>query len=347
MEKIVFCYNPRFELMSREMLKEMQLKLLKRQLHYVYNFSKLYNEKFKAEGFKPEDIKTLDDVKKIPVTVREDIESFMEKTGDPYGGICCVWTDGRQISIGQFLKGFPGEKPIYTAGTVDDFLMLTEQFVRQWKMMGIGKGDVVVLQVDGRGGTQLGMVSTTNPIYRPDVSRILNCKVLTVTNIVPVEVGRILQYLKFFKVSTIIALPQLFPALNEAFKVQGKTPKESGVKRVVLTTRERGLSDAARKRLEEVWGCEAYNIAYIPECQFYALDCQAHKGLHFWEDMFIVEALDEDNQPVKPNETGKLTITNLWAEGSPLIRFKTNMDIKLETEVCECGRTHSRIIPVD
>ena len=347
MEKVVFCYNPRFELMPREKLKDMQLKLLKRQLQYVYNFSNLYNEKLKAAGLKPEDIKTLNDIKKIPVTVREDIENYIEKTGDPYGGICCVWTEGRQVNLTQVLKGFPGEKPIYIAGTADDFLVLTEQFVRQWRMMGIGKGDVVILQIDSRAGSHLGMVSTTHPAYRPDVSRILNCKVLTVTYITPIEVGRTLQYLKFFKASTVVALPQLFSALNEAFKAQGKTPKESGIKKIVLTTRERGLSDAARERLKEVWGCEVYNIAYVPESQFYAVDCQAHKGLHFWEDMFIVEALDENNQPVNPGEVGKLTITNLWAEGSPLIRFKTDMNIKLSIETCECGRTHARIIPVD
>lgn len=347
MEKTVFCYNPRFELMSREQIKDLQLKLLRRQIQYVYNFSSLYNSKFKASGIKPEDIRSLNDIVKLPITVREDIENYIEKTGDPYGGVCCVWTEGRQINVGQFLKGFPGEKPVYIAGTVDDFLVLTEQFVRQWRMMGVGNGDVVILQVDGRGGSQLGMVSTTHPVYRPDVSRILNCKFLIVTYLTPVEVGRILHYIKFFKASTIAALPQTFPALNEAFKAQGKTPKEAGIRRIILTTREKVLSSAAVERLREVWGCEVYNVAYVPECQFYAVDCQAHKGLHFWEDMFIVEVLDENNQPVKPGKAGKLTITNLWAEGSPLIRFKTDMDIKLNTEICECGRTHSRIIPVD
>jgi phenylacetate-CoA ligase len=83
----------------------------------------------------------------------------------------------------------------------------------------------------------------------------------------------------------------------------------------------------------------------VRENTFYAAECEAYSGLHFWEDAFIVEVLDGRNEPLPAGETGKLTITNLFAAGSPIIRYRTALDVSLKEGECECGRTHARIIP--
>ena len=78
---------------------------------------------------------------------------------------------------------------------------------------------------------------------------------------------------------------------------------------------------------------------------FYAMDCLEQNGMHVWDDAFYVEALDEKNEVVGPGEVGKLTLTNLFAEGTPIIRYKTDIDVSIEEGVCACGRAHTRIVP--
>jgi phenylacetate-CoA ligase len=347
-EKVVYCYNPRFELMPREELKEFQLSLLKRQARYIYNFSELGKEKFDSVGIKPEDIKSLEDIRKIPVTVREEIEDRVDK-GDPYGGACCAWTDGREVITRQFLKrplltGWPPTKPIYLVMTTDDFFCLTEQFVRYWRMVGVEIGDEVLTQTDIFGGDHLGMVVTSSPVWRPDVARILKCTVAPIIRYFPTDPPRAIQYLKFFNFSTAFLFPELLTSVEDICKKQGLQPRGFGCKRIVVQDREVILKDADRRRFEQTWGCDVYRMLCVPENAFYAVECEARSGLHFWEDAFIVEVLDERNEPLPAGETGKLTITNLFAAGSPIIRYKTDADVSLKEDECQCGRTHARIM---
>jgi phenylacetate-CoA ligase len=345
-EKVVYCYNPRFELMAREELKKFQLSLLKRQVRYVYDFSSLAKEKFDSAGIKPEDIKSLEDIGKIPITVREEIEDRVDK-GDPYGGICCAWTEGREITVHHFLKGFPPVKPVYSVMTVDDFLCLTEQFVRFWRIVGIENGDIVLTQFDTCGGDHFNIVCTSSLVWKPDVARVLKCTVSPILRYIPIEPPRAVQHSKFLNFSTAFLFPEFLPAVEDICRREGISPKEFGYKRLVVQNRcgEGNLKETEKKRISEVWGCEVYSLLYVPENAFYAVECEAHSGLHFWEDAFIVEVLDEKNEPLLNGEIGKLTITNLFAEGSPLIRYKTDADVSLKEEECECGRTHARIIP--
>jgi phenylacetate-coenzyme A ligase PaaK-like adenylate-forming protein len=229
--------------------------------------------------------------------------------------------------------------------TVDDFFALTEQFVRFWRMLEIGKDDKVIAQHDGIRGDHLSIVCTSSPLLKPDVARVLKCTVATILRWIPTDPPRAVQYSKLFDFYAALLFPECIASVEDMCKREGISPKEFGYKKLVVQNRDGGLKEADRKRIGEVWGCDVYSLLCVRENAFHAVECEAHSGLHFWEDAFIVEVLDEKNEPLPAGETGKLTITNLFAEGSPIIRYKTALDVSLKEDECECGRTHARIIP--
>jgi phenylacetate-CoA ligase len=133
--------------------------------------------------------------------------------------------------------------------------------------------------------------------------------------------------------------------VEDILKREGKSPQELGFQIIVIRDREgkETLKAEQREKVEGTWGARVQNMLSVPENSFYAMDCAEKSGLHIWEDAFLVEALDERNELVTPGGIGKLTITNLFAEGTPLLRYKTNIDVILNEEVCKCGRTHLRM----
>jgi phenylacetate-CoA ligase len=151
-------------------------------------------------------------------------------------------------------------------------------------------------------------------------------------------------YSKLFKVANVFSALPFLSGMEEICKREGSSPKDVKYKSIVVRDRK-AVSKEVKDKLRETWGTKIQTMLYIPENMFYAQDCSDESGLHVWEDMFIVEALDENNEPVAAGKPGKLTITNLFAEGSPLIRYKTDIDVILNEDVCPCGRTHIRIIP--
>jgi phenylacetate-CoA ligase len=346
MEKTATCYNPHIELMPKERIKSLQLDLLRKQLYYVFNCSKLFNDKCTNANITPYDVRKLDDLRKIPVTTREDIENYIDKTGDPYGGIDCISTEHRRenILLISILKGMPPTKPIYGVMSRTDFSSLTEQYARQWVMLGIGKGDIVIVQHDALSGDHLGLVSTSYLSWRPDVYRLLHCIILVCPVFPVMDAPRMVQYSKLFNISSVFTQLPFLSFMEDICKREGSPPKDFKYKSIVARGREEIVSEEVKNKLREIWGAKVQTMLYTPENMFYAQDCPEETGLHIWEDMFIVEALNEENEPVEAGKVGKLTITNLFAEGSPLIRYKTDANVILNEDICRCGRTHLRIM---
>jgi phenylacetate-coenzyme A ligase PaaK-like adenylate-forming protein len=110
---------------------------------------------------------------------------------------------------------------------------------------------------------------------------------------------------------------------------------------------EKGLPATEIKgKYEQEWGLQFQSMLDIRDCLFYAADCPERMGLHVWEDMYIVEAIDEKTgKSVSSGKIGKLTITNLFAKAMPLVRYKADLDVAIDEKLCACGRTAARIIP--
>jgi phenylacetate-CoA ligase len=115
----------------------------------------------------------------------------------------------------------------------------------------------------------------------------------------------------------------------------------------VATTAET-LKKEARQEIEEAWGTKPFDVYGSTETAEAASECQEHRGLHIYEDMVILEVVDEDNRPVPPGTFGKkVLVTVLWNYSLPLIRYEISDHLKLSTEPCRCGRTFQRIEEIE
>jgi phenylacetate-CoA ligase len=142
--------------------------------------------------------------------------------------------------------------------------------------------------------------------------------------------------------------------VKKLLEEQKSSKRELGFKNIIIrgteypsVGEEKGLPTAERKgKYEQEWGLKFQSMLDIRDCLFYAADCPERTGLHIWEDMYIVEAIDEKTgKSVSSGKIGKLTITNLFTKAMPLIRYKTDLDVAINEKPCACGRTHARIIP--
>ncbi len=338
-------FNPKVEMMPRKELEKLQFDNLKRQLQYVYQKSEFYHQKLKQANIKPEDIKAQKDLDKIPVTTREEIQQKIKETKDPHGGRLC---QTRNEPLIAFSPEFPPEgEPIYLVINFKDAQFAVETLTRQLVMIGVNKNDRILHMSWSWNPLNSFLSPVYNNYTNQSVGDILNCTILHTEEVGP-DAPRALFTSKFFKPSTVIA-PHLALLGVKMEAEKQKIPIDTlGYKIIVFRDRKTLPKAEDKKTAEKEWGARTQSMLDIQDNLFYAMDCPQHKGLHVWEDMYLVEATDpKTGKTLPPGNTGKLTITNLFAEAVPLIRYQTTIDCKIETETCPCGRTHARIIPTD
>jgi phenylacetate-CoA ligase len=351
-EKVAF-RNPEIEMMPRDDLKGLQEVKLRRVVKYVNDNAPFWQKRFKQAGISPDEIKTLADLEKLPLITRADLQNNAKETGDPFGEACCLPSD--EIPF-VFSPEFPvSGEPVYLPLSIDDMVKIIEAVTRQWAMLGIG-GDIVIFQGwSFRVVKMLVSPGGCSTFVRniESVGGILNCQVF------PFDPFTLLAFhplwvVRYFKDVVFFTTVPLLEALGEIVTREGLSKKNLSLKKIIIRGtefpslgEEKGLPTAERRgKYEQEWGLQFQSMLDASDCLFYATDCSQRVGLHVWEDMYIVEAIDEKTgKSVAPGEIGKLTITNLFAEAMPLIRYKTDLDVAIDEQPCACGRTHARIIP--
>jgi phenylacetate-CoA ligase len=336
-------FDPVTETLPREKLEEIQFKKLSIKLRQTYENSELHHKKLSDAKIKPENIKKLEDMKKIPLVNKSDIGKRVID-GDPFGGTLCVDFDSSILVIGP--KFPPVDAPMYKPVMVDDIQWLINAFTRYWVMIGINRNERVLMNMPSTHIDQLLSTATLIPKITHGVSERLNCLALTNEGLLDVLIPRGLNMVKYFKPSTIFMPQSFIPKFENALKNLNLEPENLQLRSIVLVDDKESLSSADRKKWSEKFGADIHSRISIIENLSSATDCKEFDGLHAWEDLYIVESVDpESGEPVSIGETGKLTITNLFAEAAPIIRFMTDIDVSLDDEVCKCGRTHIRIFP--
>ena len=334
------------ETMPRSELKELQLKKLKKQVRYVYNNSPFYRRKFDEAGVKPEDIKTLDDLRKIPLTTRDEAVKDASPQ-NPFGGRLCVSEEDAAYIFSpqdQVLKG----PLLYTAYTHDDRNMILNYLLRYFLMVGLEKGMIVELQATVN--EVLSLIEGFGTTHRA-LQRIIPFTAIPVETSLPlIDLPRIIHLTRSIKPHIIITTVSFAKMMEDEVKKTGVSPKEAFNCKIVLHRTKLGepfLTEDERKRFTEEWGGLHLSMMDVQDNHFFAFECPEKSGLHVWEDGFIVEVVDEKTGEAKSeDEIGKLAITNLWTKGTPMLRYLTWYNAKLVSDTCNCGRTHTRIILV-
>ena len=312
------------ETYSRSELEALQLERLKSTVEHCMD-SAFYSKRFAENGLKPSDIRTLDDLKKIPFTTKQDLRDTY-----PFGIESSPLSDCIRLHSSSGTTGNP---------TV---ILHTRRDIEQWAnavarclwMVGCRPEDVFQ-NTSGYGMFTGGLG------FQYGAERL---GMLTV----PAAAGNTLRQLKFFTdfgTTVVHAIPSYAARIYEVMCERGIDPRRDTKLRTLVIGAEPHSEDT-RKRIEDMLGVKAYNSFGMSEMcgPGVAFECPEQNGMHIWEDYYIVEIVNPDTlEPVPDGEIGELVLTTINREAMPLLRYRTRDLTRILPGECPCGRHHKRL----
>ena len=317
-------FNPDAETMDRKELLELQNERLQIVINQAYSNVDFYRRKFDEAGLNPDDIKNLEDLKKIPFTSRKDL---MENY--PYGMFAVPLRDVVRL---QFPLGLYGN-PIVIGYTRKDLEIWRELVARI--MVGIGINEHDIIQVAFNYGLFLGAI-------RFNQSAELIGAAVVPTSISSAEVQ--LRIMRDFRSTVLASTPSFALHILETMRKKGIDPHSLSLKIGLLGAEP--WSEEVQRILEENLRIKAYDIYGVTELvePGVAGECTAKAGLHIFEDHFLPEVIDPvSGKGLGPSQEGELVLTTLTTSAYPLLRYRTSDVTALHTEPCSCGRTLARM----
>lgn len=317
-------FNPEVETLSREEIEALQLERLKETVAHCMN-SPFYKKRFEEIGLTVDDIKSLDDIRKIPFTTKQDLRDTY-----PFGIASVPLEKCTRLHSSSGTTGNP-TVILHTDKDIDEW---ANQVARNLWMVGLRPTDV--FQNSSGYGMFTGGLGFQNGAEKMGM--------LTV----PAAAGNSLRQIKFIKdfgTTAIHAVPSYLTRLKEVMDQEGVDPRRDTKLRVFAIGAE-PHSEEQRKRIEEMFGVKAYNSFGMSEMcgPGVGFECKEQNGLHFWEDYYIVEIVDPETlEPVPDGEIGELVLTSIRREAMPLLRYRTRDLTRVLGRSCPCGRNHVRI----
>jgi len=317
-------WNESVELMPREHIAALQTERLRSLVDRVYTNVPYYRNKMQEKKVMPGDIKTLDDLQKLPFTTKDDLRDTY-----PFGMFASPMEDIVRIHASS---GTTGKQTVvgYTRRDID---LWAECMARCLVMTGATKDSRV--QVCYGYGLFTGGLGAH---YGAE-------KLGAVT--IPASSGntkRQIQMIKDFGSTVLCCTPSYAMYIGETMLEAGLTKND--IKLEAGCFGAEPWSENMRREIENVLGLKAYDIYGLSEIMGPSVsqDCRYQNGLHVWEDCYIVEVVDPDTgKPLPDGERGELVFTTIDKEGFPLIRYRTRDIGSLNHERCECGRSHVRM----
>lgn len=310
--------------LTREQIADIQLKGLKWTAEHAYANSPFYRDRWRETGVEPGDVKTLDDLRKLPFTTAEDL-----KEGYPMPLLSVPEKDVVRI---HGSSGTTGKRKIlaYTQKDIDDW---KDMFARCYELAGLTEEDRVQICV-GYG------------LWTAGAGFQLGCERFGAMAL-PVGPGLLeiqLQMLTDLKSTCICSTASMALLMGEEVQKHGLTDKIA-LKKAIFGSETH--TPKMRRQFEEALGLEdSFDIIGMTELYGpgTGLECAAHDGIHYWADLYIVEILDPvTGEPVAPGELGEMVVTSLQKEASPLIRYRTHDLTRILPGECACGLAMPRI----
>jgi len=321
---------------SRATLQLAQMARLRSQLEYVYARSPFYRRRFEETGISPDDIRDQSDIRKLPLLTKQALLSDQEEY-PPYGSRLCVPED--KIAMLILTSGTSGVGQEAYAMTRLDVEFGGSAWANWYYRCGMRKGDQLLLTWplgtnSGPQGAFLGaykLGANTFPIAPYD-SR-----------------SKIKTYMLKFNPAGMVVTPAYLSHLTVLCGEMGIDPKEQfpNLKAIMIATEAYPISWV--QRMQAIWGARLFELYGNTQqgglaagcCETGVLTADGGRGcLHLDQWSTLYEVIDrESGEPVNPGEEGELVLTNLFREGSPLIRFRTNDRVRfLPHTACSCGR---------
>jgi phenylacetate-CoA ligase len=324
-------WDETLETQSRADWDALKLDLLQKHLQHAYANSPYYRASFDAAGVHPDQVKSLDDIRRFPFIDKKVLRD-RQTAVPPFGDLVAVpERDIVYISASSGSTGVPTASP-FTARDFDDWM---DYEARQFWSSGLRSDDRYChslnfsLFVGGPcvlGAQKLGALSIH-------------------AGTVPSE--RLLTIIRQFQATAIWTTPSYAWYLGETAIKEGIDPKKDlNIKRIFVAGEPGGSIPETRQRIEALWGASVYDYYGLSDifgsC---AGMCEEKHGLHWAEDHILVEVLDpETGQPVPEGGRGELVLTTLKKSARPMIRFRTGDIVSFTSDPCACGRTSIRML---
>jgi len=318
-------WNQKYECLPREELKQLQLERLKMTVERAFYNVPHYRSVMQAAGVEPEDIQSLEDIKKLPFTTKEDL-----RNNYPYGMFAVPLSEIVRIHSSSGTTG----KPTVVGYTRNDINVWAELMARALVSGGATRKDVIHNAYGY--GLFTGGLGIHYGAERLGAS------------VIPISGGntkRQVMIMRDYGSTVLTCTPSYALYIAEVMEEMGIDPKRDIKLRCGIFGAE-PWSDNMRQEIEKKLDIIAIDIYGLSEVigPGVAVECLQKNGLHVAEDHFIVEIIDpETGEPLPEGEKGELVFTSLTKEGLPIIRYRTRDIASITTEPCPCGRTHARM----
>jgi phenylacetate-CoA ligase len=317
------------ETWPRERMAEHQLASLQEQLRYVAERSDLYRERFAESGWKPADLRSLDDLRSLPVTRKSDYVASLQ-AAPPWGtAVACDPVDARRVHFSSGTTSWP-TPVLWTAADLDRWADL---YARSAYAQGVRPTDVYQCLfsfswfVGGLGG--VASYQRIGATCIPGGS---------------VDSRRQIETLFEYGTTCVGGTPSFMLHLAEVASEMGRDLRESAVDKVMVGGEPGGSIPATRARIEQAWGAACRDGYGSLEFQPIAWECHVGAGGHLAEDFAYAEVLDADTlEPVPDGKPGVLVLTHLDKQACPLVRWWTGDVVIRDATPCDCGRTLARL----
>ncbi len=313
-------WDKKIESMPLSELKKLQLKRLKELVKRVYETNKFYKQKLDSKGVKPEDIKELKDIEKLPFLTKQDLREYY-----PFGLVCTEMDDIVEVHASSGTTGKPVVGP-YTRNDVD---LWGEVMARSLYANGMRKSD--------RMQNSYGYGLFTGAHGFEKGAQKIGAMVITISS---GNTRRQIDVMKDFGSTVLACTPSYSVYMAEVSEEMGLDPiKDFNLK--IGTFGAEAWSEEMRNKIEKRWGIDAHEHYGLTEIigPGVVSECK-HKKLHINADHFLAEIIDpKTGETLEPGEEGELVFTTLTKEAFPAIRFRTKDLAILYEDSCECGRT--------
>ena len=317
----------KYENMAREELESIQLQRLQETVNRMYEENQPYRDKMIAANVKPEDIKTLDDLKILPFTTKDDL-----RNNYPFGFFTAPKKDIVRIHASSGTTG----KPTVVGYTKNDMTTWTDLVTRIAVMGGATSDDIAQISFGygmftGALGLHYGL-ENLGAIVAPASSG---------------NTEKQIMYMKDFGTTLLVATPSYALHIAEVAHSMGIIPARDLKVKIGLFGGE-GMTESMREEMHRLWGedfkaTQNYGMSELMGPGISG-ECLELRGMHINEDNFIPEIIDsETGEVLPPGEEGELVVSCINKEGLPVIRYRTKDISKLNYEPCACGRTTVKI----
>ena len=317
-------YQPEIETASREEIVRIQNEKIVKQVRHVYDNVAYYRNLMDKKGVKPEDIKSVDDIKKLPFLSKDDLREAY-----PYG---LLGTDLKNCVRIQSTSGTTGKRVVafYTQHDID----LWEECCAR-AIVAAGGSNEDVCQVCYGYGLFTGGPGLNGGSHK------VGCLTLPMSS---GNTERQIQFMMDLGSTILCCTPSYAAYIGESLAERGYKPEDNKLKAGIFGAEP--WTEEMRRSIEKSLGIKAYDIYGLTETSGpgVAFECEEQRGMHINEDHFYAEIIDPETGEVLPEGSkGELVFTSLDKEAFPLLRYRTRDICILSREKCSCGRTHVRM----